>query len=69
MNFRPVHKKTKQAYPVITAEERALNWSKEPYRSHFRFEEVNEPAANEEPAKAPEGVRKTKPTEPAAGEA
>lgn len=50
MKWQPIHKRTGQAYPVITDQERKANWSRGLYATHFRFEEVEE-------AQKPEGIK------------
>lgn len=55
--FIPVHKKTGQRYRPITAEERARDWSREPYKSNFIFEV----AEDHKPAPAPSEAKKVQP--------
>ena len=59
MMYIPVHIKTRQRYPAITqADKDTGDWSKAPYRLHFRFEPVPE-------AKTPPPVEVKKTPEPA----
>lgn len=39
--YRPIHKRTGQEYQLISQKElESGEWSREPYRSHFRFDPV-----------------------------